>query len=159
MHGRSCMCQDQACTNGSKSALLHAFAAWPPLKIAFSLWSVLGKAAGTKKGGAHLGEEARVGQAGDHAHDLAHGAHLLDVGQLLVQDAHREIALTQAVHQLLLHCILWYRLLHAPAHHSISTEYSHNESIHCASLTNNSVDTSIRKQRNHDSNAQQGCLW
>ena len=51
---------------------------------------------------AYLVEEAGIGEARDHAHDLPHRAHLLHIGQLLVQDAHREVALAQALHQLIL---------------------------------------------------------
>ena len=53
-----------------------------------------------------------VVEARDHAHDLPHGAHLQDVLQLVLQDAHGEVALLDAVHDLLLHLVLWHNVLH-----------------------------------------------
>ncbi len=51
-------------------------------------------------------------EARDHAHDLPHRAHLQDVLQLVLQDAHGEVALLDAVHDLLLHLVLWHNILH-----------------------------------------------
>lgn len=43
----------------------------------------------------YLGEKAGVAKAGNHAHDLTDWAHFADVGQLLIQDAHGEVACTR----------------------------------------------------------------
>ena len=66
--------------------------------------------ASTRK--AHLVEEAGIGQAGDHTHDLPNRAHLLDIGQLLVQDAHCEVAFIETVHYVFLGVVIWDSLLH-----------------------------------------------
>ena len=47
-----------------------------------------------------------VGKARDHAHDLPHRPHLEYVLQLVLQNAHGEVALLDAVHDFLLHSIL-----------------------------------------------------
>lgn len=53
----------------------------------------------------------RIAKARDHTHDLANRAHLQDVLQLVLQDAHGEVALLDAVHDLLLHLVLWHHIL------------------------------------------------
>ena len=70
-----------------------------------------------------LGEEARVGEAGDHGHHLAHGAHLEDVAQLLVQDAQREVALANVLHHILLHVLLWHRILSTPSSNTLQVHH------------------------------------
>ena len=47
----------------------------------------------------------------DHAHDLTNRAHLEDVLQLVLKNAHGEVALLNALHDLLLHLVLWHCIL------------------------------------------------
>ena len=52
-----------------------------------------------------------VGEARDHAHHLPHWTHLQNVLQLVLEDAHGEIALLNAIHDLLLHGVLRHNIL------------------------------------------------
>ncbi len=62
------------------------------------------------------GKKARIGPSPDPEHSEDEDARA-DFPALV------KVALAQAVHQLLLHCILWYRLLFAPAYQSIHKPY------------------------------------
>lgn len=79
---------------------------------------VVGEAGDSAMMCAYLGHHV-VGKARDHAHDLTHRAHLQDVLQLVLQDAHGEVALLDAVHDLLFHGVLWHHILCATQQHIV----------------------------------------
>ena len=90
------------------------------------------RACARRGGSTHLGHHGVV-EAGDHAHDLPHGAHLQDVLQLVLQDTHGEVALLDAVHDLLLHLILWNHILYYNDHIRSMLVYSYNMHGGCGS--------------------------